>query len=65
MDRPARDTEIEITPDAIANLRARDYVVVPRIPTRQMIEAAWESVTAEDAGGVWDAMVESAPSLEV
>ena len=34
-------------------------VLVPRKPTSQMIEAAYEAALAEDAAWVWDKMIES------
>ena len=36
-----------------------EMVVVPRIPTKEMIRAAWEAATDEDAAGVWRAMIEA------
>lgn len=35
-----------------------EMVLVPRNPTKEMIEAAWAEATAEDAAGVWRAMIE-------
>jgi hypothetical protein len=35
-----------------------DYVLVPRKPTKEMIEAAWADALAEDAEGVWRSMIE-------
>lgn len=32
-------------------------VMVPRKPTKEMLDAAWASALAEDAEGVWDAMI--------
>lgn len=34
------------------------YVLVPRIPTKEMLEAAWADALGEDAKGVWQAMIE-------
>ena len=34
-----------------------EMVLVPRVPTEEMIEAAWAAATAEDAAGVWRAMI--------
>jgi hypothetical protein len=34
-----------------------DLVLVPRIPTKEMIEAAYYEALAEDAKGVWEAMI--------
>jgi len=43
------------------------YVVVPREPTLAMLNAAWADALAEDAAGVWKAMIEnyenSAPTI--
>lgn len=36
-----------------------DYILVPRTPTESMIKAAWADALAEDAAGVWKAMIES------
>jgi hypothetical protein len=35
-----------------------EYVLVPRVPTKAMIDAAWAEALAEDAFGVWKAMIE-------
>lgn len=35
------------------------YVLVPRTPTKEMLDAAWASALAEDAAGVWAAMIEA------
>ena len=35
----------------------QDMVLVPRVPTSEMIEAAWSSALDEDALGVWKAML--------
>jgi hypothetical protein len=32
-------------------------VLVPREPTKEMLEAAWADALAEDAAGVWRAMI--------
>lgn len=44
--------------DVAKEIYEMGYVVVPRLATKAMIDAAWASATAEDAGGVWDEMVE-------
>ncbi len=36
-----------------------EMVLVPRIPTKGMIEAAWASATAEDAETVWADMIKA------
>ena len=36
-----------------------EMVLVPRIPTKEMTDAAWVEATAEDAAGVWRAMIET------
>lgn len=36
-----------------------DMVLVPRRPTKAMIEAAWADALAEDAKGVWMTMVDT------
>lgn len=35
-----------------------ELVLVPRHPTKEMIDAAWAAATAENADGVWNAMIE-------
>lgn len=39
-----------------------EWVLVPRHPTREMLDAAWASALAEDAEGVWVAMIDAAPN---
>lgn len=63
MDGPAINTEAEISPEIIAGLRNRSLVVVPRVPTHEMVEAAWAQALEEDAVGVWKEMIEAAPNL--
>ena len=42
-----------------SKLENANYVLVPRAPTKTMVEAAWADALAEDAAGVWEAMIES------
>lgn len=42
-----------------ANYSNDEMVLVPRKPTKEMLEAAWADALAEDAGGVWKSMVEN------
>jgi len=35
-----------------------ELVLVPRKPTKEMLDAAWAYEFAEDAAGVWAAMIE-------
>ena len=35
-----------------------EMVLVPRHPTKEMIEAAWADALAEDAKGVWRCMID-------
>lgn len=35
-----------------------EYVLVPRNPTKEMLDAAWADALAEDAAGVWASMIE-------
>lgn len=42
--------------DAVTEQR-EDYILVPRIPTSAMLEAAADYALAEDASGVWGAML--------
>lgn len=34
------------------------YVLVPRVPTKEMLRAAADEALAEDALGVWKSMIE-------
>lgn len=38
---------------------APGYVLVPRVPTKAMLDAAWTEATAENAAGVWRDMLEA------
>lgn len=35
-----------------------EFVLVPRVPTKEMLQSAWAEALAEDAAGVWSAMIE-------
>ena len=35
-----------------------EMVLVPRIPTKKMLDEAYYAALAEDAGAVWEAMIE-------
>lgn len=37
----------------------QEMVLVPRRPTKEMIDAAFYSATDEDAAGVWDDMIKA------
>ena len=41
------------------SVQEKEMVLVPRIPTREMLDAAWASALDEDASGVWRAMIEA------
>ncbi len=36
-----------------------EMILVPRTPTKEMLEAAWAEALAEDAAGVWKAMIDA------
>ena len=36
-----------------------EMVLVPRLPTKEMVEAAWAYAHDEDAVGVWRAMIDA------
>lgn len=36
-----------------------DYVLVPRTPTKEMIQAGWAEANDENASGVWRDMIEA------
>ena len=42
----------------MAGQREREMILIPLQPTPEMIDAARESALAEDAGAVWQAMIE-------
>jgi hypothetical protein len=37
--------------------QAVEFVLVPRVPTKEMLEAAWAEAVGEDAAGVWREMI--------
>jgi hypothetical protein len=37
--------------------QAVDFVLVPRVPTKVMLEDGWYEAQAEDAAGVWRVMI--------
>jgi hypothetical protein len=43
--------------------KGSEYVLVPRVPTREMLDAAWADALAEDAAGVWAEMIGVAERL--
>ena len=43
---------------ALTALSQAGYVVVPRKATPEMVEAAWAAALAENAGEVWDDMMD-------
>jgi hypothetical protein len=45
---------------ALEALDSAGWVVVPRIPTQAMLDAAWASALAENAGGTWEDMIDAA-----
>ena len=45
---------------ALAALDSAGWVVVPKVPTQAMLDAAWASALAENAGGTWEDMIEAA-----
>lgn len=38
-----------------------EWVTVPRVATKEMMDAAWASALGEDASGVWSDMISAAP----
>jgi hypothetical protein len=36
-----------------------EMVLVPRVPTKEMLDAAWADAHDEDAAGVWRAMIDA------
>jgi hypothetical protein len=36
-----------------------EMILVPRNPTKEMLEAAWADALGEDAAGVWKSMIEN------
>jgi hypothetical protein len=43
-------------------LHKAGYVIVPREPTKEMLDAAWADAISENALGVWTSMIETAES---
>ena len=41
------------------NISAPEMVLVPRKPTKEMIEAAYWDANDENAAGVWESMIEA------
>ncbi len=37
------------------------YVLVPIVPTKEMLEAGWAPALSEDAADTWEAMVAASP----
>jgi hypothetical protein len=57
--------EVLGTEQAVAVLQALDragWVVVPRVPTKAMLDAGWYSAHDEDPAGTWRYMIEAAPN---
>ncbi|MGA2743039.1 MAG: hypothetical protein ABSG65_37095 [Bryobacteraceae bacterium] len=57
-----------LLPEAVATelvelISEAGYVIVPRLPTAEMLDAAWADALAEDAKGVWGAMINAAPLM--
>jgi hypothetical protein len=44
----------------LRELAVAGYVIVPKEPTKEMLDAAWASALGEDAAGVWRDMIEAA-----
>ena len=40
-----------------------EYVLIPRVPTREMLRAAADDALAEDALGVWKSMIKAYESF--
>ena len=58
-DKPAL-SDLGVTNTILGALEAGGYVIVPRVPTPEMLDAAYWSAAGEDAGGVWQDMIEAA-----
>ena len=41
------------------NDKETEMVLVPRRPTKEMIEAAWATALDENAAGVWESMIQA------
>jgi hypothetical protein len=57
-----RSVSIEDADRIAIALEATGYTCVPLAPTERMVDAAWENALAEDAAGVWHAMLKAASS---
>jgi hypothetical protein len=40
-----------------------EFVIVPRRPTKRMLDGAWADALAESASGVWESMIEDAAGV--
>jgi hypothetical protein len=47
----------ELVDKIVEALRGCGYTIVPIVPTKEMIDSAWEDALAEDAAGVWSTMI--------
>ena len=52
---PNARVELAMKIESITNL----IQLVPRVPTKQMIDEAWAEALGEDAVGVWKSMIET------
>jgi len=44
--------------------KARGMCVFPRVPTKEMLHAAWSDALGEDAAGVWLSMIKASETSE-
>jgi hypothetical protein len=45
--------------DAVTGQQEPEYILVPRVPTKEMLEDGWYEAHEESAAGVWRVMIEA------
>jgi hypothetical protein len=56
------ETQSDTHQDAVTG--QPEYILVPRVPTKKMVDAAYDAALAEDAIEVWKAMISEFESSE-
>ena len=55
-----KETRDRVDLDALERKLQSGWVLVPKVPTKEMIDAAWADAHEEDAAGVWREMINAA-----
>jgi hypothetical protein len=53
-----------VTSQLVVAIRDSGHAIVPVLPTKEMVEAAWADALNEDAAGVWSSMIASALQIK-